>query len=164
MDCSLSRPAASVCLAGQVLHCRMPPEAICRGSRCGDFQTDRWRRSLWRGNGRHFSYQDLSLDKAYIIGFSLKDNLKNLPETKERDKYPIQEEEIAHIPILWCHASCLTQGRFQQRQMSWFLCHNYDDRNAHSSEVPPPQPPSCVETLHPRSSRESSRPSVSSKA
>lgn len=105
-----------MCLAGQVLHCRMPPEAICRGSRCGDFQTDRWRRSLWRGNGRHFSYQDLSLDKAYIIGFSLKDNLKNLPETKERDKYPIQEEEIAHIPILWCHASCLTQGRFQQRQ------------------------------------------------
>ena len=35
---------------------------------------------------RHFSYQDLSLDKAYIIGFSLKDNLKKLPETKERDK------------------------------------------------------------------------------
>ena len=63
---------------------------------------------------RHFSYQDLSLDKAYIIGFSLKDNLKNLPETKERDKYS-KQEEISHIPILWCHASCLTQGRFQQR-------------------------------------------------
>ena len=113
---------------------------------------------------RHFSYQDLSLDKAYIIGFSLKDNLKTLPETKERDKYPKQEEEISHIPILWCHASCLTQGRFRQREMSWFLCHNSDDYNAHSSEVPPPQSLSCMETLHPRSSRESNRPSVSSKA
>lgn len=39
-------------------------------------------RSLWRGDGRHFSHQDLSSDDAYIIASSLKGNLKNLPETK----------------------------------------------------------------------------------
>lgn len=55
----------------------------------------------------------------------------------------MQGKEISHIQIFWCHASCLTQGRFQQRQMSWFLCHNYNDHNSYSFEVFP-SPLTCL--------------------
>lgn len=89
-----TQPACSLHmrLARRVQCHRVQREAICRGSRCGDFQTDRWWGSLWRGNARHFSYQDLSLDKAYFIGFSLKDHLKNPPKTKGERNIPDKEK------------------------------------------------------------------------
>lgn len=113
----------------------MQREAICRGSRCGDFQTDRWRRSLWRGNERHFSYQDLSLDKAYIIGFSLKDNLKNLPKTKREINIHTRKRDFSH-PDIWVPCVLPDTEKVPAKAMSWCLCHN-DDHNRHSFAVSP---------------------------
>lgn len=81
-----------------------------------------------------------------FIGSSLKDNLKNLTQDIERDKYPTQGKEISHTPVFWCHTSCPTQGRFQQRQVNWFLHHSYDDRDTtlprsfHPSHLPASRP------------------------